>query len=218
MLAEKTLDNTRQLKKGINQRRNGMEDLYGICFSANADATNCAKFYISLSPDYVYLHRFAFKLVIKPYASTVYGMTSGDIDQSVFIINNTSTLDESLSGGGGSVNWGIKKFDTDSQQWKIEIDGVDITDYLMEQHNIMPPSPLINGMGIYPNNSLYEEDKENFYDILDVVSVMIAEDTDESRANAKKILRPTFKPIEISSNKKFGCDLYLYLKYSIVNR
>ena len=217
MLAEKTLDNTRQLKKGVNQRRNGMEDLYGVCFSANADASNCARFYISLSPDYVYLHRFAFKLIIKPYASTVYGMTSGDIDQSVFIINNTSTLDESLSGGGGSVDWGIKKFATDSNAWMIKVDGVDITPYLEEQHNV---SPLINGEGIYPDKSLSEADpeKEHFYDILDVVSTMIAEDTTTSRANAEKILKPSFKPVEIYSNKKFGCDLYLYLKYSIVNR
>ena len=38
MLSEKVVDNSRQLKRTVNQRRNGMEDLYGICFSANGDA------------------------------------------------------------------------------------------------------------------------------------------------------------------------------------
>ena len=70
MLAERTLDNTRQLKRDNRQRRNGMEDLYGVCFSAHAtelkDGRYTARFYISLSPDYVYLHRFAFKFVIMP--------------------------------------------------------------------------------------------------------------------------------------------------------
>ena len=69
-LAEKTSDNTRQLRKGVQQRRNAMEDLYGIMFSVDSNANNVARFYISLSPDCIYLQRFAFKFVIKPYQNS----------------------------------------------------------------------------------------------------------------------------------------------------
>lgn len=69
-LTEKVIDNSKQLKRSVQQRRNGMEDLYGVCFSAHAtvpeDGKYTAKFYLSLSPDYVYMHRFAFKFVIMP--------------------------------------------------------------------------------------------------------------------------------------------------------
>ena len=39
-IAEKTIDNTRQLRRAVAQRRNGMEDLYGIEFTHNGDATH----------------------------------------------------------------------------------------------------------------------------------------------------------------------------------
>lgn len=185
MLSEKTLDNSKQLKRDIHQRRNGMEDLYGVCFSAHAnelkDGRYTAKFYVSLSPDYVYLHRFAFKFVIMP------SITEGE-DPS------------------------------EGRDWKVTIgtlnnQPVNITDYLKEQQGLQPSDPLFSGEGIYPSSSL--DDIEDFYDILDVVSVMIAEG-DEDKANA--IISPRFKPVTISSLKPFSVDAYLYLKYSNTNR
>ena len=185
MLSEKTLDNSKQLKRDIHQRRNGMEDLYGVCFSAHAnelkDSRYTAKFYVSLSPDYVYLHRFAFKFVIMP------SITEGE-DPS------------------------------EGRDWKVTIgtlnnQPVNITDYLKEQQGLQPSDPLFSGEGIYPSSSL--DDIEDFYDILDVVSVMIAEG-DEDKANA--IISPRFKPVTISSLKPFSVDAYLYLKYSNTNR
>lgn len=186
-LSEKVVDNSRQLKRGIRQRRNGMEDLYGVCFSAHATEADesgryNARFYISLSPDYVYLHRFAFKFVIMP------SITEGE-EPSV------------------------------GRDWRMEIAGQDITAYLKEQQGLNPSDPLFNGEGVYPSNSLEEEDeKENFYDILDVVSVMIAEDTDESKESATEIMKPRFKPVVLSAKKPFSVDAYLYVKYSTVNR
>lgn len=177
MIAERTLDNTKQLKRGVHQRRNGMEDLYGVCFSAHATEADKqgrynAKFYVSLSPDYVYLHRFAFKFVIMP----------------------SIVEDEDPSEG---------------RDWRMSIAGIDVTAYLKEQQN----GDWIEGEGIYPNNRL--ETLEDFYDILDVVSVMIAEgDT----SNAEAIISPVFKPVVISSKKPFSVDAYLYLKYSNMNR
>ena len=182
MLSEKVVDNSQQLKKSVHQRRNGMEDLYGVCFSAHATEADSsgrynARFYVSLSPDYVYLHRFAFKLVIMP--SIVEG--------------------EDPSEG---------------RDWKMSIgrrnnQPIDITPYLKEQQD----GDWISGEGIYPNNKL--EQKEDFYDILDVVSVMIAEGNTE---DAEVIISPTFKPVVISSKKPFSVDAYLYLKYSNTNR
>lgn len=183
MLSEKTLDNSRQLKRDLHQRRNGMEDLYGVCFSSHANELKggryTAKFYISLSPDYVYIHRFAFKFVVMP-------IITGDEDPS------------------------------EGRDWKMSIgtldgDPVDITEYLCEQQD---DDQLFHGEGVYPSKSL-TDDVEDFYDILDVVSVMIAEGK-EDEANA--ILSPKFKPVVISSLKPFSLDSYLYLKYSNTNR
>lgn len=179
-IAEKTLDNSRQLKRDVHQRRNGMEDLYGVCFSAHATEPKSgrytARFYISLSPDYVYLHRFAFKFVIMP------SITEGE-DPS------------------------------EGRDWRVEIGGQNITDYLKEQQDIPPEDPLFEGEGVYPSNKL--DDREDFYDILDVVSVMYAEGEDDA---AEAIIKPIFKPVEISSVKPFSVDAYLYLKYSNTNR
>lgn len=186
MLSERVIDNSQQLKRGVHQRRNGMEDLYGVCFSAHAVEPDKdtgryeAQFYISLSPDYVYLHRFAFKFVIMP----------------------SIVEDEDPSEG---------------RDWRVYIADQNITAYLKEQQGLEPDEPLFKGKGVYPNRRL-ENVYEDFYDILDVVSVMIAEDTEETRASAEKIMQPKFKPVVISSKKPFSVDAYLYLKYSNCNR
>lgn len=177
MLSEKVVDNSQQLKKSVHQRRNGMEDLYGVCFSAHATEADSsgrynAKFYVSLSPDYVYLHRFAFKLVIMP----------------------SIVEDEDPSEG---------------RDWKMSIAGRDITAYLKEQQD----GDWIEGEGVYPSNKL--ETLEDFYDILDVVSVMYAEGNED---DANAIISPYFKSVVISSKKPFSVDAYLYLKYSNCNR
>lgn len=224
ILAEKTQDNTRQLRKSINQRRNGMEDLYGVCFTAYGDAETPATFYISLSPDYVYLQRFAFKFVVKPFVSTVKGGTEG----ATVVVNNRS-----LSTDGSSITPnphnhttqshthnvidGVGLVRTTSSDWTIKIDGVDITPYLLEQQDMEADEPLFDGEGVYPNRDL-AEDVENFYDILDVCSVLTALGDDESIEQRDKILKPRFKKVEISSDAPFGIDAYLYVKYSAVGR
>lgn len=224
-LSEKAIDNSRQLKKGLHQRRNGMEDLYGVCFSANGDANNPATFYISLSPDYVYLERFAFKFVIKPFTSSVAGASSGTLtinstmleaeavqdpqtsDINVSITPNPHT--HTVSGSIGGIDYGVTKQGTSSTNWRVVIDGIDITPYLIAQHD----GEWINGEGIYPTNRL--DRRIDFYDILEVCDVL----TDEGReSDREKILASTFKPIQIYSDAPFGCDIYAYLKYSNLNR
>lgn len=231
-LAERTLDNTRQLRRNVHQRRNGMEDLYGVCFSANGDANHPARFYISLSPDYVYLERFAFKFVIKPYTSSVAGVSGGSMQigntslsgggSGEYIIGGTSTLAEdtsgitpnphthSVSGSIDGLDYGVHTVDTTSTDWHFSIDGVDITDYLIAQHD----GDWIEGMGVYPNRSLVER-VENFYDILEVCDVLTDLDEIEDR---DKILASKFKKCELSSDAPFAVDAYLYVKYSNLNR
>lgn len=215
-LAERTVDNTNALKRDLKQRRNGMEDLYGVMFSANGDAENPATFYISLSPDMVYLERFAFKFVIRPFTTTVKGGT----DSQTVTVNNRSLSVENDSITPNPHNHttqahthniinGMSFVNTTSSYWRVKIHGVDITAYLQEQHD----GEWITGEGIYPTNRL--EDVEDFYDILDVASMMIAEGEEE---DAEKILRPEFKKVQIYSDAPFGVDVYAYVKYSNINR
>lgn len=192
MLLERTSDNTKLLKKSNEQRRNGMEDLYGVMFSKDSvekDGEHTATFYVSLSPDYVYLSRFAFKLVIE--------RKEGDVPPS-----------------------------SDEEAWEFFVDGVNITDYLIEQHD----GYWIDGAGIYPTSDLDEpdepDDEPNFYDILDVASLMQTEIDEESDPDEKeqmqkrqtKVLRRGFKKVEIRSEAPFHVDAYGYFKYSHLNR
>lgn len=225
MLSERVVDNSRQLKKGVHQRRNGMEDLYGVCFSSNGDANSPATFYVSLSPDYVYLERFAFKFVIKPFVSSVAGASGGTLtigdtlltaeaeqdpitgDIAVDLSPNPHT--HTVSGSIGGIDYGITKVGTSSTNWHVRIAGIDITSYLIAQHD----GEWINGEGIFPTNRL--ESLEDFYDILEVCDVL----TDEGRLTEREaILASAFKKVEIISDAPFAVDAYLYLKYPHANR
>lgn len=230
-LAEKTVDNSRQLRRGVQQRRNGMEDLYGVEFTHNGDATHPATFYISISPDLVYYERFAFKFVIGSYESSVSGISGGvgtigatELtfgENEHYVIDGTSTLDTdsisispnphtheatiSISGA----DYGIKKISTASKNWQVKIHGVDITPYLMEQHD----GEWIDGEGVFPTNKVVN--REDFYDILDVACMLNAEGETEK---VEKLLSPEFKKVEIFSDAPFSVTAFLYLKYSHSNR
>lgn len=225
-LSERVIDNTRQLKKGVHQRRNGMEDLYGICFSAEGDAGNPASFYISISPDCIYLQRFAFKFVIRPFTTTVTGGTS-----SATVAVNSRSLstdgdhitpnphDHTTSPHTHNVINGISFVQTTSTDWRVRIAGIDITPYLKEQQGIEPTDPLFDmsdgsSEKVFPSRELIE-DVANFYDILDVASVMMAEGREE---DAERLVSPDFKKVEILSDAPFGVSAYLYTKFSNLNR
>lgn len=216
-LSERVIDNTKELKRGKHQRRNGMEDLYGICFSGNGDAQNPFKFYVSISPDMVYLERFAFKFVIKPFTTTVKGAT----ESQTVVVDNTS-----LSVNNGSISPnphghttqphthnvinGMAFTHTTSTEWAVKIAGYDISDYLKVQHENWLGD---NGEGVYPTDEL--SSIHDFYDILEVCDMLTDEGETEMRDD---ILSPAFKPVEICSDAPFGCDAYLYMKYSSLNR
>ena len=165
----------------------------------------------------VYLQRFAFKFVIKPFATTVKGGSTA----ATVVVEGTELLfnEEQLLVPNPhthltlphthNMTSGKTFIDTTSDYWRVKIDGIDITAYLREQHN----NQWIDGEGIYPTNRL--EDQEDFYDILDVCSMMIA---NGEKTKADKILEPKFKKVEIVSDAPFSIDAYLYMKYSNISR
>lgn len=216
MLSERVIDNSRQLKRDVHQRRNGMEDLYGVCFSAEGDAGNPASFYISLSPDYVYLERFAFKFVIKPFTTTIKGGTESatvTVNDTSLMVNNDNITPNphthSTVPHTHNVINGMAFTHTISTDWHISIAGVDITPYLIAQHD----GQWISGEGIFPNDQLGHP--QDFYDILEVCDAM----TDLGEITKRdKILESKFNKVEISSDAPFGVDAYLYLKYPHSNR
>ena len=94
---------------------------------------------------------------------------------------------------------------------QISVDGVDITDYLIAQHD----GEWITGPGLYPTDDISQgsDEPNDFYDILDVASVMVDEGVDVT-----DLLNPGFKMVEIKSDAAFSVSLILYLKYSHINR
>lgn len=223
-IAERTLENRQQLKTSKTQRRVSFVDLYGIEYLRQGDANNPATFYISVSPDFAYYERFAFKFQIMPFTSTVNGYSSGGNTDNTTL---TPSLQDEVVGtklilkqptlapnphnhsvGGGSISHGIYHIDTTSTNWRVKIHGVDITPYLIEQQD----GQWITGEGIYPNN---QTDEEDFYDILDV-ACMLNEEGETDKVN--KLLNPEFKKVEILSDAPFQVAAMLYLKYSHMNR
>ena len=186
----------------------------------------------------MYYERFAFKFVISAYESSVAGIDiSGggvSIDETSLaisggsgskVLSGTSTLDDMAVGSitpnphnhklevetiSGNASYGIKHINTTSANWRVEIHGIDITDYLIEQHD----GDWIEGEGIYPTRKLLE-DQEDFYDILDVACMLNAEGRTEDR---DKLLKPEFKKVQVFSDAPFSLTAFLYLKYSHVNR
>lgn len=218
-LAEKTVDNSQVLKKTRLQRRTEFTDLYGVPFTAQGDANNPATFYISISPDLVYYLRFQFKLHIQPFTSTVTGGTGSA---------TVTVNDRSLSVSGSSVSPnphshttqshthniinGITVEHTAADDFRVLVDGIDITAYLIAQQD----GEWIEGEGIYPSDELVDDEEiPNSYDLLEVASTMYAEGNEE---DAETILKPEFKEISVASNAPFAVTLYLYCKHSNMGR
>lgn len=98
---------------------------------------------------------------------------------------------------------------SDDGDFEITMNGVDITDYLIEQED----GEWIDGEGLYPTNKV--EDETDFYDLLDVATVLYNEgNTDD----AEKILKPGFKQMVITASSPFKVTMYLYMKYSVTGK
>lgn len=233
-VSERVADNKKCIDRMLKQRRNQVVDMYGVEYTRQGAANAPARFYISISPDMVYLERFEFKLIIQPFLSmagtigatslTVNGTASGydvvtpqDLSD---ILNGTgcSQYPDDTGGGGGSldsispnphthsVTAGITPITTTANDFRVSIEGIDVTPYLMAQYG----GEWIDGEGVYPSLEIGED-----YDILEVASDLIGEGRN---ADADKLLRPGYKPVEVSAGSPFSVTLVLYIKLSHLNR
>lgn len=204
-LSERIYDNTKELDRTRKQRRTEFTDLYGVPYQAIGDNNVPATFYISISPDLVYYMRFQFKLAIQPFLSTVSGGTGNAEVQvqntSLSVSNNNITPNphkhDTVPHTHNLIS-GVTATHTTSDNFTISIGGVDITDYLIEQHD----GSWIDGEGLYPSKEI-----DNVYDVLDVAGLLSTEERE-------KLLVPEFKEISIKSDSPFSATMYLYLKYS----
>lgn len=214
-LAERTIDNYKQLRKDTTQRRVSFVDLYGVEYLRQGDASHPATFYVSISPDFMYYERFALKLHIMPFASTVKGVNlpqyTGDANLALDA-NNAITPNphnHSLIGLTPSTDYGLQFITTTSDDWTIKIHDVDVTPYFLAQQE----GEWIHGEGIYPSDKT--EDIDDFYDVLAAACDMYAEG---HTSDANKLLVPEMKKIEIFSDAPFQVATMVYVKYSHMNR
>jgi len=97
---------------------------------------------------------------------------------------------------------GVTNMPVVAENFMIEIDGIDITPFLMAQH----PNGWIDGTGIFPSSS----SSINF-DILDVVGLL-------SESQREQILSQGYKTINIFGDGLFNGTYVNYLKYNHTNR
>lgn len=215
-IAEKVYDLIKYKDSSLTQRRNLVTDMYGVEFTRQATADHPATFYISLTPDLVYLERFQFKLIISPFQSTVGSVSVGTLTVDDTKITPTVGADGSVSlspnphshtvQGTMNVSAGMTETEPSASDFRVKIEGIDITAYLMAQYS----NKWITGSGVFPDSSIGHD-----YDILEVASDL----TGEGRtSDADTLLAPGYKKVEISGSTAFAVTMVLYLKLSHVNR
>lgn len=233
-VSERVAENKKRIDQMLRQRRNQVVDMYGVEFTRQGAANAPARFYISISPDMVYLERFEFKLIVQPFVSTVGAVqgtslsvsgTGGGYDivtpsdlASILNGDSCSGLPDD-TGSDGTITSGVTpnphshdlergifKTTVTANDFRVRVEGIDVTPYLMAQYG----GAWLDGEGVYPSLNIGED-----YDILEVASDLIGEGR---QADADKLLRSGYKAIEISAGGPFSVSLVLYLKYSHLNR
>lgn len=209
---ERTAANTQDIRQKNRQRRNQVTDIYGVEYTRQGDANTPAVFYIPVSPASAYLERFSFKLIIQPFASSVGSGT----ESATVTVNNRSL---SVSGSDISPNphnhttqshthnltSGISLTHTTASDFRVSIEGMDVTPYLMAQYG-----EWIEGEGVYPSLEIDED-----YDILEVASDFMAEGRED---DVNKLVRSGYKPVTITSNAPFQVTMVVWVRFSHVNR
>lgn len=221
-LSQRTYNNTRDRLQKNRQRRNIPVDLYGVEYTRMGDQGTPATFYISISPDMVYLERFEFKLIVSPFLSTVGSGTSevtvginSSMEAVRLNINNNQitpnphshTLDINAQPHTHTLTSGITPAQVTARNFFISVAGIDITSYLAAQYGI---DHWVHGQGIFPSLDIGEN-----FDILEVASAMVAENKDDE---AKALVAPGYKEVAVSADGPFQVTLVNYLKYSHLNR
>lgn len=224
-IAERTFDNTKTIRQMKNQRRNQVVDIYGMEFTRQGGPGAPATFYISISPDMIYLERFEFKLIIQPFLTTTGANTSAtsiqigetnlsleeyvrvqqsDLqfsDQAITPNPHTHTVTDHSHG----TTPGASLTPVSAADFLVAIEGIDVTPYLMAQYGTW-----ISGEGVYPSIKINED-----YDILEVASDFVAEGRND---DADLLTKAGYKKVQVTSNSLFSVTLVLYCKYSHLNR
>lgn len=223
-LADRVEYNTRNTRQDQLQRRNQVVDIYGEEFTRQGDSQTPARFYVSISPDMVYLERFEFKLIVQPFSMSVgnNGATANTSLTASTSVGNTS-LSGSVSGTTATITpnphshtattaitpnphnhaltAGITLTQSTVSNFRVSMGGIDLTPYLQLQY-----PGWITGEGIFPNGQTTDN-----YDLLTVAGLVPA-------WQRGIITSPGYKDITISANGVYSVSLALYLKYSHVNR
>lgn len=230
-VAERTADNKQAIAQMNKQRRNSVVDMFGVPFTSYGGGSVPATVYLSVSPDLIQYSRFQLKVSIEPFRSTAGGVdvqptslsASGTTEGSISSTSDGQGLVElevDVDGTMGAitpnphdhnvtVTGGVSEIHTTATDFRLLIDGVDITAYLQAQHG----GAWISGEGIFPTNTI--EDTIDFYDILDVAGLLYAEG---KTTEHDKLLKPGFKPITITSASPFQATVFLYVKYNYTGR
>lgn len=211
-IAERTFDNTETIRQMKKQRRNQVVDIYGMEFTRQGGPGAPATFYISISPDMIYLERFEFKLIIQPFLTTTGVSTSSatvTVDETSLQIQNgqisPNPHKHNVTTHTHSTSPGASLTPVSNTAFTVSIEGIDVTPYLMAQYG-----SWIDGEGVYPSIKIDED-----YDILEVASDFIAEDRKD---DADALTRAGYKKVEVTGDKLFSVTLVLYCKFSHINR
>ena len=212
IVAARTARNTQDIAQKNKQRRYSVVDSNGMEFTRLGDVNAPARFYISVSPDMVYYHRFEFKLIISPFTTTVSGGTDAVVvavdDTSLAIQNDQITPNphkHTTQAHTHNVVTGITPTPVTATVFGVKVEGIDITPYLAAQYN-----DWISGEGIWPYIDI-----EKDYDLLQVANDLKAEGR---YADAAKLMKAGYKAVEVTANGPFQVTLVLYLKYDHLNR
>lgn len=198
-VAEKTVQNSQDIKQKNLQRRHNVVDMYGIEYVRQGGAGAPATFRLSLSPDYAYVERFEFKIIIEPFAIPIAG---NGIEPTSLTVNGNSI---SPNPHTHDVLAGITFVTTTATDFRMYVEGIDITPYLAAQHDVW-----IDGEGVFPSTDLMTN-----FDLLEVASDMKAEGHD---SEANMILEAGYKKVQLTSNSPFQAILVHYPRFSHMNR
>ena len=213
VVAKRTYKNKQNIDQKDRQRRYSFVDLYGVEYTRQGDGGSPATIYIGISKDMEYLLRFEFKLLIQPFVSTV---STGGVQSATVIVDDTSLTtngstitpnphNHTTQAHSHNVVSGVAMTHTTANDFRVYIDGIDITAYLMAQYG-----SWISGEGIYPSAEI---DKD--YDILEVISDLRSAG---HYTEANTIAKAGNHKVEITSDSPFQVTLINYLKYSHMNR
>lgn len=209
-VAQSASNSAKLLRQNYTQRRDVPVDMYGNEFYRHGDKNYPATFYISITPDMIYMERFEFKLIIQPFMSTAgeIGETSlspgpyATVNEPRLILSNQAVTPNPHT---HTLTAGLSSTAVTASDFRVKVAGIDVTAYLMAQYD-----GWINGEGIYPSLDINKN-----YDILQVASDLVAEGR---KADADKLTRSGYKKVEIMSGSPFDVVLVNYLKMSHLNR